>query len=248
MQLQKPGQMAILAVACLSTFAIGIVATSCVMGTDQAPPRAPAVRRTPAPAILLGYARAHPDPAVSGPFADKLESGEIATVLEQPREHAMASFGRRKDGFVLTVDPERLKKKPTPDELEAALSILSHEHAHYRQYVEDEMINYRPRDGRPMTETQCTLTILVEIDAHGKACRDARKYGWTSNDALSSCDRTPATIAEFFLRERLATQPECGNVWNFFAGRESAEPPRKAKTRSDRAPRKRSGAIYMPPP
>lgn len=248
MQLQKPGQMALLAVASLSTFAIGIVATSCVIGSDQAPPQAPTVLRTPAPSILLGYAREHPDPAVSGPFTDKLKSGEIKSVLEKPREHAMASFGLRKDGYVLTIDPERLTKEPTTDEVEAVLSILSHEHAHYLQYVEGEMFNYHPRDGRPMTEAQCTLTILVEIDAHGKACRDARTYGWKSATALSSCDRTQATIAGFFLRERLATRPECKGVWEFYAGRASAEPQPKVRTRSEPPTRKRAGAIYMPPP
>ena len=160
----------------------------------------------------------------------------------------MASFGPHGGVYVLTVDPDRLKAEPTLEEYEGILSILSHEHAHYRQYVEGEMANYLPHDGKKMSEAQCTLTILVEIDAHGKSCRDAKTYGWETSVAAAACVRTTATLAEYFLSERLDNYPECESVWGFYAGRTAEKLPVKPKTRSSGPPKRRSGAVYMPPP
>jgi len=240
-------QAALLGTATFLMFLLGAVVTACV--ANRPPPAAAKKPPTvaPAPNLVVGYARAHPDPVISGAFADKLASGEIKVVVEKPKEHAMASFGPRGGVYVLTVDPDRLKAEPSLEEYEGILSILSHEHAHYRQYVEGEMANYLPHGG-PMTEAQCTLTILVEIDAHGKACRDAKTYGWETSVAMHACERTTASLAEYFLSERLDTYPECKPVWEFYAGRATEKPPAKPKTRAASPPKRRSGAIYMPPP
>jgi hypothetical protein len=253
MKFLKDAPSAFVAAGAIVMFLIGVVAASCAIAPPQArSPAAPVVAKKgdQPPLIVISYARKHPDPAVSGAFADKLASGEIKIVLAKPTEHAMASFGKRPAGFVLTVDPERLKPEPTLAEYEDVLAILSHEHAHYRQHVEDEMANYYPRGG-PMTEGQCTLTITVEIGAHGKTCRDARAYGWTSPAAKDACRKTTASIAEYFLRERVRTYPECAPVWEFFAGKDVDKKTSRKKTRT-RAPRPVATGtgqpIYMPPP
>jgi hypothetical protein len=229
---------------------LGAAAASCVTASTSTTTPVTAQRPerivTDSPHLIVGYARKHPDKAVSGAFADKLERGEIRIVIEKPKEHAMASFGRREGTYVLTVDPDRLKPDPTQDEYEDVLAILSHEHAHYRQYVEDEMTNYHRRHDGRMSETGCTFTILVEIDAHAKTCRDAKAYGWTSSAAKHACASTSASIAGYFIKERLASYPECKAVWSDFAG----PPPKVSKPKPARrsAERKTTGAIYMPPP
>jgi hypothetical protein len=248
MQISAQTRAALLGVAGILMFSIGAGVTACV--TSQTQPTSSAKRPkaiAPAPNLVISYARAHPDPAISGPFADKLASGEIKVAIEKPREHAMASFGPHDGVYVLTFDPDRLKAEPTLEEYEGVLSILSHEHAHYRQYVEGEMTNYLPHGG-PMTEAQCTLTILVEIDAHGKACRDATAYGWKTSVATAACARTAASLGEYFLSERVDKYPECRPVWEFYAGHDDAKPAPKPKSSMRPAPRRRSAAIYMPPP
>ncbi|HTK60208.1 MAG TPA: hypothetical protein VL283_03315 [Candidatus Baltobacteraceae bacterium] len=248
MHLSTRTRAALLGAAVVMMFSIGAGVTACVTGGTApaaAPKRPPVI--VPASNLVIAYARVHPDPAISVAFADKLESGEIKVVVEKPREHAMASFGPHDGVYTLTFDPARLKAEPTLEEYEGVLSILSHEHAHYRQYVEGEMTNYLPRDGK-MTEAQCTLTILVEIDAHGKACRDARTYGWETSVAAGACDRTIASLAEYFLSERLGSYPECKPVWDFYAGKTSANPAPKPQATYRKIPKRRTAGIYLPPP
>lgn len=246
MHLSRNAQVLLISIAIPLTFIIGAGTAACVI--HPVPPAAPSMPATTAADLVVAYARKHPDSAISGSFGDKLKSGEIKIVVEKPKEHAMASFGRSGKGYALTIDPERLKSEPTVEEFETTLSILSHEHAHYRQFVEGEMSNYHPQ-GVTMTETQCTLVILVEIDAHGKACRDAQAYGWTSRTAKSACERTMATIAGYLLTERGANFPECGPVWTFYFKHVPGARVDKPKARaSSRLVKTRSGAIYMPPP
>lgn len=246
MQLSERLQQTLIAAAALAVFLIGLALPGYL-----APSKASSARRSssgppPTEAVVVAYARKHPDPAISGPFADKLEKGEIGIVVGKPGAHALASFGPHDGKYVLTIDPAWLRWDPTPEEFEGTLSILSHEHAHYRQFVEGEMTNYSTT-GRKMSEAQCTLSILVEIDAHGKACRDARAFGWDAPLAQDSCHQTAAMAAEYFLKERLDAFPECKPVWDFYAGKKQGPSPRR-NPRVVGPPTRRTGAIYLPPP
>lgn len=237
-------------------FLVGIVVVDRIVFIASPTPHPPAMaaegdaghpRLDEEAALVIGYAQAHPDPAIGGEFAAKLRSGEIVIVVVEPKD-AAATFGLVGGRYVLTIDPKYVKAKPTQDEFEDMLSILSHEHAHYQQHLEGVMAAYYRRGDRPMSEAQCTLTILVEIDAHSKACRDAFAYGWTSGGALGDCARTPASSAEHFLRTRGSLLPECVSVWEFFAGRNQPAHGAFRKTRSKSAPKTRSSPLYLPPP
>ncbi|MEK7546355.1 MAG: hypothetical protein AAB554_04770 [Patescibacteria group bacterium] len=251
MRLSKNVQATLLSGAIGAMFALGMNAAACVMPSQRPPAESVtpslAVVGPPGAGLVVGYAREHPDPAVNGPFADKLESGEIKIVAKKPKGDKLATFGPSGDGYSLTIDPDLLKPKPTRSEFEDALSVLSHEHAHYLQFIEGQMTNYHPA-GKPMTETRCTLVILVEIDAHGKSCRDARRYGWTSRQAVGACERTPATIAEFIYKDRSDAYPVCKDVWAFFAGKSKWSGNSKRKMRSLAEARPRNAPVYLPPP
>lgn len=245
MYLFKEARTFLVCGAFLLALGAGVAVTACVMPRS---PYDPADMSEPSPVeLMVSYARRHPDSTISGAFADKLRSGEIETRVEKPKEHAMASFGMRDGGYVLTIDPERLKQSPTEAEEEDVLSILSHEHAHYRQFVEGQMTNYHPTDVT-MSDTQCTLIVLVEIDAHGKACRDAQAYGWTSRVAQNACDRTMASIADYLLTERSFRYPECKPTWEFYSRHVPGKRVGKPKARSTKILKKRRGDFYLPPP
>lgn len=246
MRITRSVLTALVGLAVPLTFAIGALLPACIAHPSRA--SAPHATALAPSDLVIAYARKHPDPAVRGPFADKLATGEIRILLEKPREHAMASFGRREGSYALTIDPALVAAEPTSAQLEDVLAILSHEHAHYRQYAEGQMTNYHPGVGR-MSETQCTLTILVEIDAHGKACRDAKAHGWSARAAKHSCDQTPASIASYFIRERLDRYAECKPVWEHFASHVPGAKLAAPKQRAAKPPRKRDLVPNdMPPP
>lgn len=228
------------------TFGLAALGTMRIM-RDPAPMRQ-AERWSPAETAVYRAIDTHPDPDIRGPFAAKMRGGEIALRIAVPdEEEAMATFGPHAGAYVLTIDPARVAGSASKAGTEELWSILSHEHAHYRQYVEGEMSNYGRLAGR-MTETACTLVVLVEIDAHAKACRDARAYGWNAPLALEACARTNATIAEHLLRARAQRAPECVPVWKHFA--ETVPKPRAAPppARMKPPPQGRGGPIYLAPP
>lgn len=159
---------------------------------------------------VVSLASKHPDPAISGVFADKIVSGEIIIDAEIPDEGVLASIGPVQGIYLLTIDPSLIK----PGLTEEVFMVLSHEHQHYRQFVENWI-----DESTPMTDTQCTMVILCEVDANAKSCRDAIRYGWSSPWKNDFCGRTMAQIAEYTLRRRKSRNPECEEVWNFYAQR-----------------------------
>lgn len=196
--------------------ALALVCAACASAAAPAAhPELPApFVDAPKDALLLAYIKRHPDPAISVTFAAKIAAGDILIRIETPKQHALASFGPYGTKYVLTFSPELLMARPDQDAYEHVLAILSHEHAHYRQYVEGEMTNYHIAGTR--SETQCTLTILVEVDASVKACRDVEKYQWKTASAQMECQRTILSLADYFLKERVADSPECRPVWESF--------------------------------
>lgn len=227
-------------------FVIAAYGTSCALRKG---PSAPSAERwSPAETAVFRALDTHPDPDIRGPFAEKLRSGGVVLRVAVPdEEEASASFGPKDGVYELTIDPARVTASAARDGMEDLWSILSHEHAHYRQYEEGEMRNYDRRGGT-MTETACTLVVLVEIDAYAKACRDARAYGWTSSFAEGACARTNASIAGYFLRVRGRNYPECKPVWGHFADRDKDPPAARPATRKKPAPKTRSSGIYLAPP
>jgi len=207
---------------------------------------APHARLAEDESLVVEYARQHPDPAINGPFADKLSRGDIRVAVEKPTEEALASIGPVQGKYVLTIDPKLLKTEPTQDELEDVFSVLSHEHEHYLQFTGGLVPGIYDADSR-LTEARCAFTVLVETDAYMKECRDALAFGWRSSVARDSCVHSQDEVAKHMLKHRARAFPECTGIWNQFINlpsielREKVPVPRKVRS-GQRTP------IYLPPP
>lgn len=162
--------------------------------------------------LVAGIARLHPDPAVSGPFASKLESGEVEAETRISEGGELASIGPNRGTYLLTIEPSLVKSGLSKEEMEGAFMVLSHEHRHFRQFEGGWMT---PSDH--MTDTQCSMLVLSEVDAYAKTCRDAIRYGWNGTWKDDFCGRTTAQIAESLFRRKKQFFPECVENWKFFA-------------------------------
>ena len=168
---------------------------------------------------LIAAADTHPDPSISGEFAHKLRDGEIAIQL-QTMSYAVAEFGRTSDRRgLLIIDPKYVTASVNQAGMEDLWVILSHEHEHYLQWLEDGK-GYAGAIA-PFKDSACTFALAMEVDAHAVACRDARRYGW--KDDMGNCRLSSmAEVAKYKLKDWLVFNPECEKTWRFFAGPDDA--------------------------
>jgi hypothetical protein len=213
-------------------------------------PRAPADPRIERLAAAI---KTHPDPTVGRDFigGDGMPGVrmEVATLADDDGQFAVVD-GRP----ILDIRTSILDEAVSAQGLQKLWGVLSHEHEHYRQWLEGESVAYMSA-ARPFSETRCTMSVTLEVGAYAKSCRDAQLYGW--DNVRYQCDAISLkTIAQEKLAHELARFPECEPVWRLFAEGRPAETPqasappplRPEAPPAGRTPSPVRGATYLAPP
>lgn len=199
---------------------------------------------------LAAAIKTHPDPQVSD---DLLSPERGIRLVVTDLEYADGQFSVIDGHPTLMIRTGALEKTVTAEGIQMLWGILSHEHEHYRQWVEGESYAYMSAP-HPLSETACTLAVTMEIGAYAKSCRDARKYGWDS--VLYQCDHVSIAFnADEKIRHDLAREPECENVWRSLVEDHGAPPIIPVPTATLRPPApsppkppRPRGATYLAPP
>jgi hypothetical protein len=235
----RPAQLAML--ACY-TFLSAILATKCVLAKDG-PSAAVAVPSDDAAALIV-YARTHPDPAVRGAFADRMERGDVTVRIDRDETHAIATYGSVDGHPVLTFDRASFERYVRNGQQEEIWAVLTHEYAHHLQHREGLLDGLQ--DER-VTQTGCATWVAIELDAYAKTCRDARRFGWTGDVASDACRMDIEAVVLSQKRRLQDGYPDCVPVWNSLLQRQPLEAPAPPVAKK-RPVRKRSGATYLSPP
>src|SRR5512135_692617 len=235
------------------TFAVVLCGSAAYLKSSRHASARPAVdarlARMTRPQRLDAAIRSHPDPQIATDLlgADGKE-GVRLEIKEMAYEDGLFSIA---DGHpTIAIKTSVFDKAVSAQGIQYLWGILSHEHEHYLQWREGESSAYM-QAAIPLSETDCTLSLTLEIGAYAKACRDARKYGW--DNVLYQCDAVSLpSVAEEKIEHDLPRTAECDEVWRFFGG----EKTRKAvqvKVRSDPTaaptpPPLPRGPTYLAPP
>lgn len=233
-----------LALILLLTFAAVLaVAGACFKGMRRESPRPaedPRLTRLTGPERLEAAIKTHPDPRIAGDLLGT-EGKEGVRVEVRETEHEDGLFTVVDGHPTISIKTSVFDKAVSAEGMQYLWGVLSHEHEHYLQWRDGESAAYL-KSAHPMSESDCTLSVTLEIGAYAKACRDARKYGW--DNVLYQCDGySLQTIADGKIKYDLSRMPECEEVWRFFAGEQAPK-----VVHAKPAPSSARGPTYLAPP
>lgn len=236
-----PSLQNVVIMACCA-FLSATFATKWVLGNDG--PTYVTLDPSARSGALIGYARRHPDPAIRGTFADRMERGDITVRIDRAESHAIATYGSAAGHPVLTFDREIFERYVRNGQDEEIWAVLTHEYAHHLQHREGLLDGLH---GDRVSQTGCATWVSIELDAYAKTCRDARRFGWTGAVAQDACRMDLEAVVDSQKRRLQRDYPDCVRVWDSMLQKQPLMKPSAPKAKK-RPARKRSDATYLPPP
>lgn len=239
--------------ALFTTFAIAFLVTTIyfkLVRAGEHPQVDPSLKR------LVAAIRTHPDPLVGDDFLGVDGRPGIQAEIKEI-EFADGKFSVVDGRPRLTIGRSVMDASVSAEGIQKLWGVLSHEHEHYRQWLEGETKAYMTPERR-FSETRCIQAVTLEIGAYAAGCRDARKFGW--DGVRYQCEEISIeTNAKEKIDHSLAHAPECESIWRLLADEKTSKliqaetPPNRAAASSQVKPRRARlpqahGATYLAPP
>ncbi len=165
--------------------------------------------------LVISLAKSHPDAKIRKDLIAAIAAGDLdigASDLRGRREGQFSTAGGKPK---ITVDASLLVAADTRPGLEMLFAVLTHEYAHYLQWLKlpaMRELHARYDSDTNLTDAQCVLKIAVEDEAYGTACQAAYRYRW--NAAIESqCDGIGISFRAKQFLSGSNDLPECVAVW-----------------------------------
>ena len=165
--------------------------------------------------MVISLAKSHPDVRIRKDLIAAVAAGELDIGASDLRGHREGQFSTVSGKPKITVDTTLLVASDTRPGLETLFAVLTHEYAHYLQWLKlpaMRELHARYDSDTNLTDAQCVLKIAVEDEAYGIACQAAYRYKW--NAAIESqCDGIGLSFRAKQFLSGSNDLPECVAVW-----------------------------------